>query len=65
MTDQERKQHLLDLELYLFLLDYYAKNRDSAKSMTDREYWEHIDDILDEINRIKKALADEPEISDQ
>ena len=64
MTDQERQQHLLDIELYLFLLDYYAKNRDAAKSMTDREYWEHIDGILDEINRIKKALADEPEISD-
>ncbi len=65
MTDQERQQHLSDLELYLFLLDYYAKNRDAAKSMTDNEYWEHIDAILDEINRIKKALANEDENSDQ
>jgi len=65
MTDQERQQYLSDLELYLFLLDYYAKNRDAAKSMTDREYWEHIDSILDEINRIRKALTGEDKISDQ
>ena len=65
MTDQERQQNLSDLELYLFLLDYYAKNRDASKSMTDREYLEHIDAILEEINRIKKALADKNEISDQ
>jgi hypothetical protein len=65
MTNQERQQILSDLELYMFLLDYYAKNRDAAKSMMDREYWEHIDAILDEINRIKKVLADEDESSDQ
>lgn len=62
MTEQKRQQCLSDLELYLFLLEYYAKNREAAKSMTDREYWEHIDAILDEINRIKKGLADDNEI---
>jgi hypothetical protein len=61
MTDYERDRHLSDLELYLFLLDYYAKNRESAESMTDQKYWEHIDAILDEINRIKKALAEDEE----
>jgi hypothetical protein len=65
MTEQEYQKYLSDLELYIFLLDYYGKNRDAAKSMTDREYWEHIDSILDEINRIRKALADEDKISDQ
>ncbi len=65
MTAQEPQQYLSDLELYLFLLDYYAKNMDAAKSMTDREYWEHIDSILDEINRIKKALANEDNTSKQ
>ncbi|GEM_PF-3158076 len=33
--------------------------------MTDREYWDHIDSVLDEINRIRKALADEDKISEQ
>jgi hypothetical protein len=66
MTKQERHQYISDLELYLFLLDYYAKNREAAKSMNDRAYWEHIDAILDEINGIKKALAeDNDDISEQ
>ena len=65
MTEQERQLQLSDLELSLFLLDYYAKNRDAAKSMMDHEYWEYIDAILDEINRIKKALANDGENSDQ
>jgi len=64
MTEQERQQLSSDLELYFFLLDYYAKNRDTAKSMTDSEYWEHIDSILDEINRIRKTLADDDKISE-
>lgn len=58
MTQQELEQLERDYELYLWLLDYYAQNRASAKSMTDKEYEEHIDAILDEINRIKKILED-------
>jgi len=58
MSPQELEQLGRDYELYLWLLDYYAKNRASAKSMTDKAYEEHIDAILDEINRIKKILED-------
>lgn len=57
MTLQEREQLEKDYALYVFLLDYYAKNRASAASMTDQEYLEHIDAILDELNRIKKLLG--------
>lgn len=43
--------------LYLQLLDYYAKNREAIKSMTDKEYQAHLDDILDELNRLKTILG--------
>ena len=59
MTTEERDKTEKDYELCLWLLDYYAKNREAAKSMTDREYLEHIDAILDEINRLKKLLAED------
>lgn len=59
MTQDERKQLERDYALYLYLLDYYAKNREAVKSMTDKEYREHIDDILDEINRIRKILEED------
>ena len=59
MTQTEREQLERDYALYLWLLDYYAQNRDAVKSMTDKEYRAHIDDILDEINRIRKILEDE------
>lgn len=62
MASFERQQHLSDFELYLFLLDYYSKNREKVQSMTEPEFWEHIDAILDEVNRIKKALRDAGEI---
>jgi hypothetical protein len=59
MTQDEREQLERDYALYLHLLDYYAKNREAIKSMTDKEYRAHIDDILDEINRLKKLLEDD------
>lgn len=57
MTQQEREQLEQDLVLYLWLLDYYAQNRNRVKSMTDKEYAEYIDAILDEINRIRMVLT--------
>ena len=59
MTQDEREQLERDYALYLWLLDYYAKNRDAVKSMTDKEYREHIDELLDEINRLKKLLEED------
>ncbi len=59
MTQNEREQLERDNTFYLWLLDYYAKNRDAVKSMTDKEYQSHIDDILDEINLIRKLLENE------
>jgi len=56
MTQQEREQLERDLALFLWFLDYYAKNRNRAKSMSDKEYTEYIDAILDEINRIREIL---------
>ncbi|GAB4489071.1 MAG: hypothetical protein OHK0019_06190 [Saprospiraceae bacterium] len=58
MTQGEREQLERDYALYLWLLDYYAQNREAVKSMTDKEYREHIDAILDEINRLKKLLEE-------
>lgn len=60
MTQAEIEQLEQDYTLYLWLLDYYAKNRLAAKSMTDDEYTAYIDEILDEINRIKKILDHYP-----
>lgn len=62
MTREERENLERDYALYLWLLDYYAQNRESVKSMTDKEYSEYLDEILDELNRIKKLL-DESESS--
>lgn len=62
MTREERENLERDYALYLWLLDYYAQNRESVKSMTDKEYTEYLDEILDELNRIKKLL-DESEPS--
>lgn len=59
MTQDEREQLERDLALYLWLLDYYVQNGEAIKSMTDREYREHIDAILDEINRLKKLLEED------
>lgn len=56
MTQPEREQLERDLALYLWLLDYYARKRNRAKSMTDKEYTEYIDAILDEINCIREIL---------
>lgn len=56
MTQQEREQLERDLALYFWLLDYYARNRNQAKSMTDKEYAKYIDAILDEINHIREIL---------
>ncbi len=57
MTQNEREQLERDYMLYLQLLDYYAKNREAIKSMTDKEYQAHLDDILDELNRLKTILG--------
>lgn len=57
MTEAEKQRIPADLALHLMLLDYYAQNRDSVKSMNDHEYREYIDLLLDEINRLKKLLA--------
>ncbi len=62
MTREERENLERDYALYLWLLDYYAQNRESVKSMTDKEYTKYLDEILDELNRIKKLL-DESEPS--
>ncbi|MFM9948322.1 MAG: hypothetical protein ACKV1O_10325 [Saprospiraceae bacterium] len=59
MTTEEREQLQRDYSLYLVLLDYYAKNREGIKSMTDEEYRMHIDEILDEINRLRKLLEED------
>jgi ribosome assembly protein YihI (activator of Der GTPase) len=59
MTQNEREQLERDYTLYLYLLDYYAKNRNVITSMTDKEYQEYIDAILDEINHLRKLLEDE------
>ena len=59
MPQSEREQLKRDYALYLYLLDYYAKNREAIKSMTDKEYREHIDAILDEINRLGKLLEED------
>lgn len=58
MTQKERQNLERDYALFLWLLDYYATNKEAAKSMTNKEYQEYLDEILDEINRIKKLLEE-------
>lgn len=63
MTHKERSKLAEDYAYLHILLDFYAKNRAAITRMSDEEYKNHIDDILDEINRIKKTLRDEDEKS--
>ena len=59
MSEDEGKK-LEEEYFYLhILLDFYAKNRGAIQSMSDKEYKQHIDAILDKINEIKKQLRKE------
>ena len=60
MTEAERKKLEEDYFYLHITLDFYARNREVVQ-MTDKRYWEHIDGILDEINRIKKQLKEDDE----
>ena len=57
--NKQGKSKLEEDYAYLhILLDFYVKNRALITRMSDAEYKDYIDDILDEINRIKKILKD-------
>ena len=55
MTDQEKKDKLEELENLKLLLKFHSENRIIN---LDKKFIEHIDEILDEINRIEKELND-------
>ena len=55
MTDQEKKDKLEELENLKLLLKFHSENRIIN---LDNKFIEHIDEILDEINRIEKELKD-------
>ena len=55
MTDQEKKDKLEELENLKLLLKFHSENRIIN---LDKKFIEHIDEILDEINRIEKVLKD-------
>ena len=55
MTDQEKKDKLEELENLKLLLKFHSENRIIN---LDKKFIEHIDEILDEINRIEKELKD-------
>jgi hypothetical protein len=55
MTDQEKKDKLEELENLKLLLKFHSENRIIN---LDKKFREHIDEILDEINRIEKELKD-------
>ncbi len=59
MTEQEKRKLEQEHQYLLTLLDFYAKNRALITRMNDQQYKDYIDDILDEINRIKKLLNPE------
>ncbi len=58
MTNKEKSKLEEDYAYLHILLDFYVKNRALITRMSDAEYKDYIDDILDEINRIKKILKD-------
>ena len=55
MHISEERQALLNKELWLkFLLDYHVQNRDKS-SMSDQEFKEYVDAVLDELIEIQTA----------
>lgn len=64
MHESEERQVLLNKEFWLkFLLDYHVQNRERS-SMSDQEFKDYADAVLDELieiqNRLKKLNADKP-----
>ena len=57
MTENEKRKLEQEYQYLLLLLDFYVKNREAVSHMNDQQYKAHIDDILDEMNRIKKILS--------
>lgn len=59
---EARKNELETLNAVLYeLLDFFATGREIFENMTEREYWETIDEILDQINSVKKVLKEDDE----
>jgi len=63
MAQSEERQALLNKEFWLkFLLDYHVQNRDKS-SMSDQEFKDYTDAVLDELieirNRLNKINTDE------
>ena len=55
LTEQEKSEKQEELENLKLLLKFHSENRIIN---LDNKFIEHIDEILDEINRIEKELKD-------
>jgi len=55
MTENERNQLYEKYTHYMVILDTYSKLKNQI-NMSDEEYENHINDILDEINELKRKL---------
>ena len=56
MTEQEKKL-TEDYKALQIIIDIYSQNR-MMFQMTDKEFYNHINDLLDEMNIIRKELEE-------
>ncbi|MBV6439747.1 MAG: hypothetical protein DYG98_09785 [Haliscomenobacteraceae bacterium CHB4] len=57
MTERERAELLQEREILVTLLDFHTKHR-ARIGMTDREFEEYANAVLDRLLEIKKALEE-------
>ena len=56
MDENEKQKLEHKLVLLIEVLDFYSKHKEVV-NMTNKEYENHINDILDEINETKQLLG--------
>ena len=57
MTPEERNELLEEERLLRILLDFHVKNRTHI-SMSDQEFEEYVNAVLDRLNELTKILAE-------
>jgi len=56
MTENEKQELEIKLAILFRMLDFYSQHKKDV-SMSDKEYENHVNDILDEINETKQLLG--------
>jgi hypothetical protein len=61
MDNAEKKALLDEREILITLLDFHVLNRDKI-SMSNQEFEEYVNAILDQLNELKRILDENTEI---